>query len=86
MDATWITVLGFVAASLTTFAFLPQAVKVWKSRSTHDISLAMFVMSCSGIFLWAVYGILRNDLPMTASSVASLAIALFILGMKLKYK
>ncbi len=82
----WITLLGFLAASLTTCAFLPQAVKVWKSRSTRDISLGMFVMFCLGVLLWTIYGVLRRDLPMIASSLASLVIALFILGMKLKYK
>ena len=82
----WTMLLGFTAASLTTCAFLPQAVKIWKSRSTRDVSLGMFVMSCLGIFLWTIYGILRSDLPMIVSSGTSLVIALFILGMKLKYK
>lgn len=82
----WISALGFAAATLTTVSFLPQAAKIWKTRSAQDISLGMFVLFSTGVFLWTVYGILRRDVPMTLSSGVSFAIAVCILGMKLKFK
>lgn len=78
--------LGFAAAALTTVSFVPQAVKIWRTRSTRDISLGMFLLFSTGVFLWTVYGVYRRDLPMTLSSSISFLIALSILTMKIKYK
>ena len=52
----YVELVGFAAASLTTFAFLPQAIKIHKTQSTKDISLAMFVTTTLGILLWLIYG------------------------------
>ena len=54
----YVELVGFAAASLTTFAFLPQAIKIHKTQSTKDISLAMFVTTTLGILLWLIYGLL----------------------------
>ncbi|OCR01044.1 hypothetical protein BCD67_16850 [Oscillatoriales cyanobacterium USR001] len=81
-----ITLLGLTAASLTTGAFLPQVIKTWKTRSAKDVSVSMVILFCVGIFLWLVYGILRNDLALILANTITLALNLLILGMKLKYK
>ena len=52
------SLIGFIAATLTTIAFLPQVIKVWKSRSARDISLGMYCLFSSGVLLWLVYGIM----------------------------
>jgi MtN3 and saliva related transmembrane protein len=49
--------LGLIAGTLTTFAFIPQVVQTWRTRSTSDISLPMFVLLSTGLLLWFVYGI-----------------------------
>ena len=46
------TALGLLAGSLTTIAFLPQVIRTWRTRSTADISLVMFLILCTGIALW----------------------------------
>ncbi|SYZ73141.1 conserved membrane hypothetical protein [Candidatus Zixiibacteriota bacterium] len=78
--------LGYMAGILTTTAFVPQLVKVWRSRSTHDISLAMFIIFCIGIGLWLVYGLLINSLPIILANTVTLIIAFAILIFKVRYK
>ena len=78
--------IGFFAAFCTTIAFLPQAVKVWKTKSTKDISLHMFVIFTIGVFSWLVYGIIISDLPVILANAVTLILSLFILVCKLIYK
>ena len=82
----YITALGIIAAALTTIAFIPQLLKIWKTKSAKDISLAMFLIFCTGVFLWMIYGILRNDLPVMIANLLVFAQALVILVLKIKYK
>jgi MtN3 and saliva related transmembrane protein len=80
-----LTILGLVAAFCTTFAYLPQVMKAWRTRSTQDISLGMFLMMATGVALWLAYGLFRLDLPLIASNVVSLMFALTILVLKLRH-
>ena len=80
-----INTLGFAAASLTTLAFLPQVIKVWRSRSTKDISLPMLVTFIAGITLWLIYGLLVNAAPIYIANAITLVLNLVILRFKLKY-
>ncbi|MEK9650440.1 MAG: SemiSWEET transporter [Gammaproteobacteria bacterium] len=82
---SYVELIGFAAASLTTFGFLPQAIKVYKSRSTKDISLLTFITTTCGISLWLVYGILINSYPLMASNIVSFTLASFILAFKVRY-
>ena len=86
MEFNMITVLGLAAAALTTVAFVPQAVKSWRSRSTRDVSLGMMVILNVGIILWLVYGILRTDLPLIAANGTTLILASSILVCKMRFK
>lgn len=81
-----VTIIGFVAASLTTFAFLPQAIKTWKTKSTKDISLFMFSALNTGIFLWLIYGLMLNEYPIIFANLITLVFSLPILWLKIKYK
>jgi len=83
MDFT--NLLGFTAASLTTLAFLPQVIKIWRSRSTRDISLPMLVTFIAGITLWLIYGLLVNAAPIYMANAITLGLNLVILRFKLKY-
>ncbi|MEA5476062.1 SemiSWEET transporter [Pseudanabaena galeata UHCC 0370] len=83
MDFT--NLLGFTAASLTTIAFLPQVIQVWRSRSTRDISLPMLITFIAGITLWLIYGLLVNAAPIYMANAITLGLNLAILRFKLKY-
>jgi MtN3 and saliva related transmembrane protein len=81
-----ITMLGYLAATLTTVAFVPQVMKIWYSRSAKDISLAMFLVFSLGVLCWLVYGLMIGSGPMIFANSITLALALSILAMKLKFK
>ena len=81
-----VTVIGLVAGTLTTAAFLPQVVKTWRTRSTKDISLGMFLTLCSGITLWLIYGIATQDFPLILANGVTICLAGTILVFKLRYK
>jgi MtN3 and saliva related transmembrane protein len=51
-------IIGFIAAILTTSSFIPQLVKVWKSKSSKGVSVSMYLVMLSGVILWGVYGYL----------------------------
>ena len=55
--------IGSIAAILTTFAFLPQVVRVVKTKDTESIALGMYVMQVIGIALWLAHGLHIGDLP-----------------------
>ncbi|WP_417833561.1 SemiSWEET transporter [Thalassospira xiamenensis] len=79
------TALGLLAGSLTTIAFLPQVIRTWRTRSTADISLVMFLILCTGIALWLVYGLVRGDWPVIISNGFTLVLASTILFFKLRH-
>jgi MtN3 and saliva related transmembrane protein len=81
-----ITLLGIVAGTLTTLAFLPQLLKVWRSRSAHDISMAWLVTFSSGIFLWLIYGVLIDSLPVILANLITFVLTGIILMMKLRFR
>ena len=72
---TTIQLIGFVSAVLTTGAFVPQALKTWKTKSTDDLSPLMFALFCCGILGWLIYGILRSDLPMILANSVTICLA-----------
>jgi len=81
-----IQLLGLLAGSLTTAAFLPQVVKTWKSRSAKDLSLGMFLIFCLGVTMWLVYGFAVNDIPVIAANLLTLLLASTLLFFKLTFK
>jgi len=50
------SIIGYLAAFCATIAFVPQAIKVYKTKKTDDISFGMFLLMCVGVALWDVYG------------------------------
>jgi len=79
-----LSLLGMAAACCTTFAFVPQVVRIWRTRSTHDISLGMFVVLSAGMLLWLVYGWLIRDTPLVLANGVTLALSLAIVAMKIR--
>jgi MtN3 and saliva related transmembrane protein len=81
-----ITYIGFAAGIVTTFAFLPQVIRILRTRRTRDISLGWALSMTLGIGLWLIYGIKRSDPPMIAANSISLLLILIILFSKFRYK
>jgi len=74
-----ITIFGFMAATFTTLSFLPQAIKVIKTKNTSGISFSMYLMFTIGVFLWLVYGIATKQASIYLANGITLIFALIIL-------
>ncbi len=77
-----ITLLGLLAGACTTVSFVPQLIKTWKTRSTHDISLGMYVTLSTGLALWIFYGIAIASWPIIVTNVVTLILAFLVLLLK----
>ena len=74
--------IGYVAAFCTTFAFVPQAMAVWKTGRTRDLSLSMFSIFSLGVALWLVYGLMIKAWPIIIANCITIVLAGYILWMK----
>ncbi|MDE2605016.1 MAG: SemiSWEET family sugar transporter [Burkholderiales bacterium] len=78
--------IGYGAATLTTVSFVPQAWLTFRTRDVRGISLGMYGAFTIGVGLWLAYGLLLGAWPIVAANAVTLALALAILGMKLRYR
>jgi MtN3 and saliva related transmembrane protein len=81
---THLDLLGYIAGVLTTFAYLPQVLKILRHKGTKDISLGMYVMLCTGIGCWMVFGIGLHSWPIILANAVTLALAGIILAAKIR--
>ena len=81
-----ISIIGIVAACLTTGAFVPQAVKTIKTKSTSDLSLLTFSMFFTGTLIWFAYGLIRQDMPIVLANFVTAILSGIILYLKLMSK
>ena len=77
--------VGYLAASLTTASFVPQAWHTFKTKDVSGISLGMYGAFTAGVALWLVYGLLQAAWPIVAANAVTLSLAALILSMKLRY-
>jgi MtN3 and saliva related transmembrane protein len=78
--------IGYLAAFLTTCSFVPQAWFTFRTRNVSGISLVMYLVFASGVALWLAYGLLLGAWPIIVANAITLALALAILVMKLRYR
>jgi len=83
LSVTLISVLGGFAAIASTVSFVPQAVKIIRSRHTKDISAGMYAITVTAFALWCAYGVLLGQWPLIAANSICLLLSGFILVMKL---
>ena len=81
-----ITLIGTFAAIFTTFSFLPQVIKVVKTKHTKDLSLLMYSIFEIGVILWLIYGILIQAWPVAIANMVTIIFSTIILIYILKYK
>lgn len=78
-------IIGIVAGIITTSALIPQAIKIYRTKSAKDISLAMFIFLALGVFLWLIYGLMIEELPVILANAVSLSLISLIIFMKIRY-
>jgi MtN3 and saliva related transmembrane protein len=76
--------IGTLAGILSTLAFLPQAVQVWRTQSTKDLSMGMYVLYTSGLVFWSIYGFMLDSWPLILTEGFTLILSLYIVWMKLR--
>lgn len=81
-----VELLGFAAAFLTTIAFIPQVVQVWKSKSTDGLSLTTYLIFVTGVFFWFLYGLNIGSLSMIIANFITVILALIIIYFIIKSK
>ena len=82
----YVTLVGLLAGTLTTIAFIPQLQQTWRTRSAQDVSLGMLITFVTGVFLWLIYGLMLGALPVILANVINLVLTLAILILKMRYR
>lgn len=67
------TIIGAVAALLTSFGFVPQVLRMWRSDSLREVSPLTFYQFTAGLILWTLYGLSRHDPVLVGASLTTLA-------------
>jgi MtN3 and saliva related transmembrane protein len=80
------SLIGYLAAILTTFSIIPQIIRVYRLKESRDISLWTVSSLSAGIFLWFIHGIVIGDLPVILANGVSLLLSVLMLGLAVKYR
>ncbi|MEE8328321.1 MAG: SemiSWEET transporter [Thermodesulfovibrionia bacterium] len=85
MDINYIAIIGLIAGTCTTISFLPQVIKIIKTKETKDISISMYIILATGMLLWIIYGIFIEALPVILANTISFIFATIVLSLKIRY-
>ncbi len=80
------TLIGSIAAILTTAAFLPQTLHIIRTRQTAGISMVMYCIFAAGVCLWMVYGVMIMSWPVIISNTLTLMFSLTIIALKWRFQ
>lgn len=78
--------VGSAAATLTMFGFVPQILKIYRTKSVADVSLFMLLQFSAGLFLWLLYGMHIQDMILIISNAVSFLTLLVAVGLYVKYR
>ena len=78
--------VGYLGGTMTTLAFLPQVVKTLRTRDTRSISLGMYILFTTGVFLWLLYGLRLHAMPMILANGLTLLMSFVLLVAKWRWK
>lgn len=81
-----VELIGFAAAFLTTIAFIPQVIQVWKSKSVEGLSLTTYIIFIIGVFLWFLYGLSIGSLSMIIANFITVLLSSVIIYFIIKSK
>ena len=78
-------ILGIMAGTLTTISFVPQVIKIYRTKDAKDLSIVTFCIFSCGVLLWLVYGIATQEWPIILANGVTLVLIFLIIAMKIKY-
>lgn len=80
------TIIGTIAGILTSVSMIPQLIKVLKEKDVENLSWGMIAVLLTGVSLWVIYGIMKNELPIILSNGFSVLVNTILLIYYFKYK
>ena len=78
-------ILGIMAGTLTTVSFIPQVIKIYRTKDAKDLSMTTFCVFSCGVFLWLIYGIVTGEWPIILANWVTFIFILLIITMKIGY-
>ncbi len=84
MTPEFVTLIGSIAATLTTLSFFPQAIRTIRTQHTKDLSLGMYLAFTLGVIFWTIYGFLLGEIPIIIANIITTILAATILFLKIK--
>ena len=79
-------IIGLIAGTITSITFLPQVIRIWKTRSAKDLSMLMMIMLIVGTSLWLSYGLMIKDAAIIYTNSMVLAMSMIMMYFKLRFK
>ncbi len=86
MQRIHISTIGLIAGICTTISFIPQIVKIIRTKRARDLSLYMYIILTTGVFLWLIYGVLIREAPIILANSVTFVLCLFVLVAKFMYR
>ncbi|HEX6334667.1 MAG TPA: SemiSWEET transporter [Flavisolibacter sp.] len=83
---SWTQLIGLTAGILTATSMIPQVLKTWREKKAEDVSLVMLFVLQSGLALWIIYGIQREDYPIILTNCFSLLVNITMVVLRVRYK
>jgi MtN3 and saliva related transmembrane protein len=80
-----IQIIGIAAGVLTSVSMIPQLIKIIQKKDAKDVSVIMLLVLLAGLALWAIYGFMREDLPIIVTNCFSFALNIIVLVYRIKY-
>ena len=81
-----VDLIGYLAAILTTVAFVPQALTSWRTRDLSGVSLPMYSIFTAGVAMWLAYGVMLASWPIIVANAVTLALSGAVLVLKVKHR
>ena len=79
-----VTIIGLLAAALTSLSYIPQVKKAMPAGSTDDLSSKTLVVLAAGLALWVGYGVLKGDFVIIVANAVGLALVVTLIGFKIQ--
>jgi len=86
MEDLHTNLLGTIAGIITSSSFIPQVIKIFKTKEVRDISLLMYLFLSAGITMWVGYGIMVKSFPIIFANAMGLLFSLTVVVTKLLYR
>jgi MtN3 and saliva related transmembrane protein len=80
------SLIGYLAALLTTFSVIPQIIRVYRLKESRDISLWTVSSLSAGILLWVIHGIVIGDVPVILANGVSFGLSVLMIYLVVKYR